>query len=295
MADDAPSPDFREFVLGRIGGGSATGVALVAIYEEVAWRDYPFPSWDRVPFPNIEGIVIGNSTPESLDPTLDALPSTARVHSVTVPISEAMTTFTMQLDQPGQMLVAIDVSDGEVTVSAYARGFVDDASWRVVIGSGEPLPFEDFPFEQGESLFDDAVPRDGGVFGGGLVFGVTDTVTSADLDTDGSATIELPESRYTQLYVTTEGRGRFWLESTDPTEGAITGTGSPSSPENNFSGTLGRDDWWTSWTDQRATWPITARTDSGGDPERVVLRVEGYEEGSFELRVIGQFPEDEQP
>lgn len=464
----------------------AGGTGVVAMYEETPWRDYPFPTTETTPFPPAEGVLIDNSTPESVDPTLDALPSTTQVHSATVPISEAMTTFIMELDQPGQLLVAIDgvvltndgetvggtqqpaadpwrvaspalregylnsygspvsrsvdlnaqilaeegidVSDGEVTVSAYARGFVDDASWRVVIGaypgavgggagpepltltdtsdfaeyafgqrlvaayevptdgvahpvdldprngveitwvpqcpeevlSGEgdfqpdigtvtvadtqeslrclvsdgwqtalppsglraggsdasgatiavrriegldglavaaytPVPFEDFPFADREPLFDDAAPQDGEVFGGGLVFGVTDLVTSADLDAEGSATIEIPESRLTQLYVTTEGKGRFWLDSADPAEGAITGAGSPSSPENNYSGTLGRDDWWTSWTDQRATWPITARTDSGQDPERVVLRVEGYEEGSFELRVIGQFPEGEQP
>lgn len=162
------------------------------------------------------------------------------------------------------------------------------------VGVYEPVPFEDFPFDESEPLplFSELpAPEDGeSAAGDGFVYRQTGRITLADLD--GATTIEVPVTRWTEFYVTTEGVGRFWLKSTDLDEGALTSGGSSAI---NFGGTLGRDEWWTSWTDQRTRWPIIAQTDSGRDPERVVLRVEGYEEGSFELRVVGQFPEDEQP
>lgn len=166
--------------------------AVLGFYVEETWQDYPFPVTEPTPFSATEGIVIDSFTPESADPTLDAVPPETPVHSVTVPITDDLMALTMQIDQPGQLLVAldgvvltndaedleeletsrsepwhvadpsvregyllsfgppvqrslslnaqilaeegVDVSDGEVTVSVHARGFVDDSVWRVAIG-----------------------------------------------------------------------------------------------------------------------------------------------------------------
>ncbi len=99
------------------GGGSSTGAALVAIYEETEWADYPFPSWDRVSFPSADGIVIDSSTPMTTDPALESQITPRRVHSVTVPLTEEPLRIDMGLNGPGQLLVAVDgvilTNDGE--------------------------------------------------------------------------------------------------------------------------------------------------------------------------------------
>ncbi len=340
-------------------------------------------------------MVIDSSTPESVDPTLDALPSTTQVHSVTVPTSEAMTTMTTELDQPGQLMVAIDgvvltndgervggtqqpaaepwrvanpalregfhhsygfplqrsmelnaeilaeegidVSDGEVTVSAYARGFVDDASWRVVIGADpgavgggagpEPLTptdssdFAEYAFGQRlVAAFD--VPTDGvahpisvdaasateltwvpqcpeEVLTGAGEFGPDiGTVTVAGssgslrcLVGDGGLTA-LPPSDF-QSGGPGDERSTVALRPVEGLDHQVVAVYAPV-PFEDFPFGAGEplvddsvpQDWWTSWTDQRTTWAITARTDSGSEPEGVALRVEGYDDGSFKLQVV---------
>lgn len=81
----------------------------------------------------------------------------------------------------------------------------------------------------------------------------------------------------------------MWIEPAD---------GDPLTPRvlsNNEVSAYGSDEYWTSWTEVETTWPIVAQTDAGNTPEQVVLRVEGYEGGDFELRVFGQFSRDDQP
>lgn len=116
-------------------------------------------------------------------------------------------------------------------------------------------------------------------------------MTSSDLDSDGSVLLDVPASMFTELYVTTEGVGRFWVEPTQPSGDTLTPRGEANSPASVYGG----DDFWTSRTDAKTTWAITAETDTGNAPEQVRLRVEGYEEGSFELQVFGLFASNDQP
>lgn len=167
-----------------------------------------------------------------------------------------------------------------------------------VAAAYEPVPFEEFPFDEAVALFESesgpGAEPDPALLGAplGSVNKETARVTLADLDTEGSATIELTPSQLTRLFVSTEGVGRFWLEPDDLDDGPMTSTGPAG---DTFGRILGRDGYWTSWTDQPARWPMAPITDSGCAVDRLTVRVEGYEGGSFELRVIGQFPEDEQP
>ncbi|MGB5953544.1 MAG: hypothetical protein WBG57_13640, partial [Ornithinimicrobium sp.] len=181
----------------------------------------------------------------------------------------------------------------QTTLTALATD--DDSS--LVVAAYEPVPFDEFPFNDsgdvlglgdsfgGEEALaqrdgnDDFVERD------------TAFETLDDLDEPGTITLDVPDTRLNQFYVTTEGQGRFWIEPLNPEGATITSDASL------FMGIefFGRDGYWTSWTEDRITWPIEAKTDAGDRPEQVTLRVEGYEGGSFEFRVTGQFPEGEQP
>lgn len=321
--------------------------------------------------------MIDSDTPLTTDPALESVMPPRRVHSVTVPLTDEPLSFDVQLNGPGQLLVAIDgvvltndgeeldrleqtvpgrwdiahpslregylhsfgqeqrrtaggltpavlaeegidVSDGEITVSVDARGFPND-DWRVVVssdnageglGTTEPLqPMAETDFAEyafGHRLLSAyEVPTDGiahpvpidavvarpwrgcrsartrsrilpaaysPISGPGASrapsapspasrsrlrgcgdprYRHTHRITLADLDADNTTAIEVPETQWTELYVTTEGVGRFWLESADPDEGSITSGDSPA----NYGSTMGREDWWTSGTDQKVTWP----------------------------------------
>ncbi len=186
---------------------------------------------------------------------------------------------------------------GGVEVTTLALSPLQGIESRIV-AAYEPMPFEDFPFAESETLFaaEPSADEGSGSAPGGAPRGSENReaarVTLADLDADGKAMIEVADSELSQLSVRTEGVGRFWLEPVDPADGAITSQG----PAGDTFGTiLGRDGYWISWTDQPASWPIFPITDAGAPAGRLTVRVEGYEQGSFELRVFGQFPEGEQP
>lgn len=160
-----------------------------------------------------------------------------------------------------------------------------------VITAYEPVAFEDFPFGETGDVPSYEAPTDGEPYGDEGFYREATLLTSGDLDSDGTVLIDVPKSMFTEFYVTTEGVGRFWLEPTEPDGDVLTPRGEANAPASNFGG----EDFWTSWTDAKSTWAITAETDSGDTPEQVRLRVEGYEEGSFELQVVGLFGANEQP
>lgn len=88
--------------------------AVVAVYEEVAWADFPFePTGHRMewspPSPSAGSVVMDAMSPVASHPELEAAAGTTSTYSVTVP----MTTTTRAdldviLDGPGQLLVALD-------------------------------------------------------------------------------------------------------------------------------------------------------------------------------------------
>jgi hypothetical protein len=184
---------------------------------------------------------------------------------------------------------------GGVEVTTLALSPLQGIESRIV-AAYEPVPFEDFPFDQAEPMVSfpapdvGTAPAEEGQLD--LEHRESARITMDDLDADGRATFEVPESDMTELCVLTEGVGRFRLESVAPVDGAITTASQGGSLVGKG---LERDGWWTSWTDQGATWPITPETERGVLADQVTVQAEGYEQGSFELRVFGQFPEGEQP
>lgn len=154
-----------------------------------------------------------------------------------------------------------------------------------------PVAFEKFPFDKAGEVFSFPTPSGGEASDDGFVSRQTANITLEDLDSNGTVTIDVPDTRWTEFYVTTEGVGPFGLESPEGEDDLLTVRGAA----NTAAATYGRDSFWTSWTAAKTTWPILAKTDAGNTPEQVVLRVAGYDDGDFEFRVFGQFAEGEQP
>ncbi len=169
-----------------------------------------------------------------------------------------------------------------------AARYTDDDE-PLTVAAYSPMTFEAFPFDGGADVLGFA---DGSDVGGQMKATELKVLTLEDLEADGSIVFDVPDSRENELYFTTSGKGRFWLESADPSEGALTPSGRSAYPG---TATFGLDDYWTSWTTAEVTWPILARTDNGAVPERMRLRVEGYDDGTFEMRAFGEFRIDEQP
>jgi len=169
-----------------------------------------------------------------------------------------------------------------------------DVADTQVVSAYEPVDFEDFPFDEAGDVESFEPVTDGETFGSGddeRTYRRTMRVTASDLDAEGTVLLDVPASLFTEFYVTTQGVGRFWLEPTDAGGDAVTPRGEANAPGSTFGG----DDFWTSWTDANTSWAIAAETDAGDALEQVQLRVKGYEEGSFEVQVVGLFASDEQP
>lgn len=141
------------------------GPVSVAFYAEEEWADYPFPATEPASFTftmeldqpgqllvAIDGVAltndgetVGGSQQPAAEPWRIVNPALREgyLHSYGFPAQRSVNLNAQILAEEG-----IDVSDGEVTVSVHARGFVDDSAWRVVIGGtgggevGTPAPLE---------------------------------------------------------------------------------------------------------------------------------------------------------
>lgn len=95
------------------------GKALVAFYGEPERGDYPFPSADPAPFPapNPGVVVINAATPPSRAQDIEAIPDGSRVFRASVPITKEIAELSVEISEPGQVLVAVDgvvlTNDGE--------------------------------------------------------------------------------------------------------------------------------------------------------------------------------------
>lgn len=88
--------------------------AVVAVYEEAAWEDFPFEppghqmAWSP-PQPSAGSVVIDSTSPMRPRPDLEAAAGTTSTYSVTVPMTvTTQADLDVILDGPGQLLVALD-------------------------------------------------------------------------------------------------------------------------------------------------------------------------------------------
>lgn len=175
---------------------------------------------------------------------------------------------------------ATGAGDAAASVTARSDSVSLDGS-PFVVAAYEEVPWQDYPSDKGVEI-------EPGIVSGGLEAWFenypvrlerTAELTSADLDADGSATVQVPSAGNLAVEIRTShhGRVRLLLDGQVWTGTAPTGFEAP------------RGGWFGSWTDEGDTIivaPMDHALGTGPDePATLTIETEGYSDGGLEIDV----------
>ncbi len=160
------------------------------------------------------------------------------------------------------------------------------------------VPYDTFPFEAADQpptspLSLRPVPDEGDLTGLGLndsgtkAWVVLDSITRADLDTRGRATLEVAVEEEALLSVATEGKGRFQARLVGGDDQLLDGMfNDPTVLGRIASPLMYRDGWWTSWTTEPMHWTIPLPPRLSGRQSTVEIIAQDYDRGSLTIQVL---------